>query len=163
MTEASPFEQHVFLLKLKTFSEHDLLTVDDLLALRYVPNRDGGPPVTDARTDRGITAKTPAQTLSKPDAMLPPAPVPAAVAPPMVLPPIEAPPAAPGLSPSILSSELFLAAALAAIAVEGPSRAEWTDPQSRRQAWGRLMTEASYHFERLKRERPGNTDHQPPM
>ncbi len=133
ITEASPRDLLIFHRKTKGLSDHDLLTVDELLTLRCAPNTDEGQPVTD----------------EKPCA---PAPTPVAIPPPMMRPPAKRPPPAPELSTARLSPHLFLEAARAAIAVEGPTRAEWANPKSRRRAWFRLMKEASHHLESLTKE-----------
>lgn len=131
ITEGSPLDHHLLLLKFHRLRDHDLLTVDELLALRHAPNTDNDQPVADRVPPYVITAKAPAQNLPDHDAPRPPAPEP---------------------SSRLLSPNLFLAAARAAIAMECPSRAEWTDPKSRRQAWFRMMKEASYQLEQLKME-----------
>ncbi|KAA1053725.1 hypothetical protein FH063_002307 [Azospirillum argentinense] len=138
-TEGSPLDHHL-LHKFHGLGDHDLLTVDELLALRYAPNTDRGQPVAKRVPPYVITAKAPAQNLPDHNETCPPAPEP---------------------SSRLLSPDLFLAAARAAIAVEGPSRAEWTDPKSRRKAWFRMMKEASHQLERLKKEQhptPAPTD-----
>ncbi|MGY0790250.1 hypothetical protein ACW7BJ_12820 [Azospirillum argentinense] len=130
ITEGSPLDHHL-LHKFHGLGDHDLLTVDELLALRYAPNTDRGQSVANRVPPYVITAKAPAQNLPNHNEMCPPAPEP---------------------SSRLLSPDLFLAAARAAIAVEGPSRAEWTDQKSRRKAWFRMMKEVSHQLERLKKE-----------
>jgi hypothetical protein len=151
ITEASPADRHFFLLDAKGLNDYDMLRVDDLLVLDYPPNTYKGRPITDAMLTSVITAKAPAHRRADHDTPHQPPPVPAAVPPPVFLPDIKPASPEPELVPIALSPEQFLAAARAAIATKGPSRAEWADPRSRRQAWFRMMQEAGHQLERLKK------------
>lgn len=153
ITEASLPDRYFFLRDAKRLSDYDMFTVDDLLVLDYPPKTYKSRTNTDAEMTSVITAGAPAYSRQNHDTPHQSLPVPAAVPPLVIQPDIKPAQAVPELAHITLSPDLFLAAAHAAIAVEGPSRAEWADPKSRRLAWFRMMKEAGYQLERLKKER----------
>ncbi|MFP5513077.1 MAG: hypothetical protein ACLGJC_08360 [Alphaproteobacteria bacterium] len=153
ITEASLPDRYFFLRDAKGLSDYDMFTVDDLLVLDYPPKTYKSRTNADTELTSAITAKAPAHKRPDHDTPQRSPPVPAAVPPPVMLPDIKPAAPIPEPVPITLSPDLFLAAAHAAIAMKGPSRAEWADSKSQRQAWFRMMKEAASQLERLKKER----------
>jgi hypothetical protein len=152
ITDASLEERYFFYRKLGRSGDYDLLTIKDMLTVASEPPRCANTATIEevlgfskSRSAAQRREDVPRASPSEPEP-----PVSPAVRP---LPPPTPPMGGNQFQVSAASAELCLTAARAVLSSEAGARFKRCTAQQRRQAWFRLMKEASDHLERLKTER----------